>query len=114
MQMEKVSEPDNDTTGMHRIYVSEHRFTGKKVVKFISENGNDGSGLYYYVPELGIIYSKSITWKTYKRLHSSNATIDSSINAYIDFILTDQNLMAAGEESINFNGQQISSPVVKR
>lgn len=113
LRIEKVSEPDKDTTGMHRIYVSVERFTERKVVKYLSEEGTDGNGLYYFVPEFGIIYSKSVTWKTYKRLHSTNATVDSTINSYINYILTDPNLLIAGEESVVFNGQKIVSEVVK-
>lgn len=112
--IDSVPMPYIDTSGMSRVYVSKDIFTERKVVKLISDSEIDGSGLYYYVQGIGIIYSKSVTWKTYMRLHSTNRLADSTINSYIDFILTDPNLLIAGEESFVFNGQKYGTAVVRK
>ena len=113
-RIDSVPMPYIDTSGMSRVYVSKDIFTERKVVKLISDSEIDGSGLYYYVQGIGIIYSKSVTWKTYMRLHSTNRLADSTINSYIDFILTDPNLLITGEESFVFNGQKYGTAAVRK
>jgi hypothetical protein len=47
----------------------------------------DGGQLSYELDSLGIIYSRSTTWYSYRRLRSSNDSINSTIDAAIENIL---------------------------
>lgn len=47
----------------------------------------DGGRLFYELNELGVIYSRSTTWYSYKRLKSNNDSINSLIGVAIENIL---------------------------
>jgi len=47
----------------------------------------DGGVLFYELDSLGIIYSRSTTWYSYRRLKSSNDSINSIIEAAFENIL---------------------------
>ena len=52
----------------------------------------DGGVLAYELDSLGIIYSRSTTWYSYRRLKSTNDSINATIDAAIENILLYPNL----------------------
>jgi hypothetical protein len=58
----------------------------------------DGDAVYYFTHDLGIIYSKNTTWPCYKRLHSTNDSIENRINQYLEHILLNPEFVMKGDE----------------
>ncbi len=104
-----ISKPSFDTA--HLVFVGQKdfeladnlRFHGTvfhgTVIKFSYNHGVDADGVLYLTPDLGIIYSKNTTWLTYRRLHSTNDSIEKRINQYIDHILSDTEFVTSGEDT---------------
>lgn len=62
--------------------------------KYTSDNhsATDGGSLRFELDSLGIIYSRSTTWASYTRLHSTNDSINLLINYALEAILLNGNL----------------------
>ena len=62
--------------------------------KYSSDNhaATDGGALRFELDSLGIIYSKSTTWASYSRLHSTNDSINLLINYALEAIILNGNL----------------------
>lgn len=100
---ELLKRPSFDTTNLtiiaKRTFLGdiENTFNGQ-VIKLTNEPAPiDGGAIYYLTPDLGIIYSKSTTWPCYKRLHSTNDSIENRINKYLEHILLWPDLSIKGE-----------------
>jgi len=78
--------------------------------KYTSDNhaAIDGGALCFELDSLGIIFSKSTTWNSYTRLHSTNYSIENILNTAIEIIILNDNLSCYdyravfGPEKINF------------
>lgn len=57
----------------------------------------DNSTVMYQTEDLGVIYSLNITTKSYRRLHSTNDSIERRISEYIDRILSRSSLVLEGD-----------------
>ncbi|MFL5753042.1 MAG: hypothetical protein ACJ76F_06520, partial [Bacteroidia bacterium] len=96
-----INSLNRNVSDFQNIFTAEFKEAGKPVYKFInSAPPAENRTMYYYTEDFGIIYSKNITRKSYSRLHSNNDSTDKAIGEYIDRILSNQNLVAAGEEYI--------------
>lgn len=62
----------------------------------------DGETVTYQTRDLGIIYELSTTWKSYKRLHSTNDSIERRISEYIDHILSRSELVIEGDIPLKY------------
>jgi hypothetical protein len=92
---------NREVGSLQNIYTAEFIGTGKPVYKFANDPASrENKMVYYYTEDFGIIYSKSIARKNYNRLHATNDSADRAIGGYIDKILSNQSLVAAGEEYI--------------
>jgi len=58
----------------------------------------DGRSIYYYAEPFGIFYQKNITRRNYQKLGCNNDSINDAIQKLYAYILTDPDLMMAGEE----------------
>lgn len=63
---------------------------------------SDTETLFYWSNNFGIIYSKNIYWGGFKRLHSSNDSIERIINRELSFILSSQSLVLSGEQHVQY------------
>ncbi len=52
----------------------------------------DGDYVSYELDNLGIIYTKSLTWKSYTRLHSTNDSINDLIEIALEHVILNQDL----------------------
>jgi hypothetical protein len=52
----------------------------------------DGDYVSYELDNLGIIYTKSLTWKSYTRLHSTNDSINNLIEVALEHVILNQDL----------------------
>ena len=108
-----IDKPSFDTTGLTFITeknfddpIGANRFYGSVIKLKNIPAPIDGELIYYLTQDLGIIYSKSATWPCYRRLHSTNDSIETRINKYLEHILLSCDLVIDGElppkESLNF------------
>ncbi|HRG38256.1 MAG TPA: hypothetical protein PK289_06985 [Bacteroidia bacterium] len=74
-----------------------------QVTKYIKNpEAIDGTSVEYHTNDLGIIYSLNTTWKSYRRLHSTNDSIESRISQYIDHILSRSDLVIEGDIPLKY------------
>ncbi|HET6225614.1 MAG TPA: hypothetical protein VFF27_04990 [Bacteroidia bacterium] len=62
----------------------------------------DGTAVTYQTNDLGIIYTLNTTWKSYKKLHSTNDSIERRINEYMDHILSRSEFVAEGDIPLKY------------
>jgi hypothetical protein len=98
---------DRDLTGLTKIYAMSFDDLGG-VIKYANyQTAIDGEYLCYYTESFGIIYTKSITWKNFSRLHSSNDSIERVLNTWFSYILSNQSLVLAGEDFVKYGDSLI-------
>lgn len=103
-----VKSPDRSVIALQNIFTAE--FDGiRPVYKFIGNALDSNKNiLYYYTEDFGVFYNKDIVHKSYRRLHSTDDSTERAISRYFDFMLTNQNLLVAGEDYIQLGDSIIN------
>lgn len=112
------SRPGSDTTyvdslnhnvkGLEQVFRKPFDALSSGVIKYAEYGGPaDSQYLCYYTDEFGVMYSKNITWGGFSRLHSTNDSVEKRINKYFDFILSNQSLVLAGEDYVQYADSEI-------
>ena len=70
------------------------KFGPLELNKFTNEPNTsiDGGEELFYEKHIGIFYSRSLTWRAYSKLHTSNDSINKKISFLFDQILADPEL----------------------
>jgi hypothetical protein len=92
---------DRNIEGLSKVH--QKYFDGLKigVEKFVQDGGPpDTQFLSYYTKDFGVIYTKNIHWGNFGRLHSSNDSIEKTLNILVDHVLSSQSLVLAGEYKV--------------
>ena len=67
----------------------------------------DAGVVYYLTKEFGVIYSKSTTWPCYRRLHSTNDSLEKRITLYLENSLSNTELVTEGDIPLKFYDENL-------
>lgn len=81
-------------------------FSGQVIKSVVKNPPIDGEEEFYNTPDFGLVYSRSMSWGNYSRLHSTNDSIEKRLNSYIDHILSNPRLVKAGHLEIKITDQK--------
>lgn len=79
-----------------------NRFRGYVIKLEYMPAAIDGGSVHYLTKEFGIIYGKSTTWPCYRRLHSTNDSLEKRITLYLENILSNTELVSEGDIPLKF------------